>query len=150
MVTVVAWQPDGKLKQWVGLLQVGVRLWAYLYPCGERKGVGMMAHRLVLTLGLVVASALPILADDDDCTEPMATWQPRSEVSRMAAEQGWTVRRIKIDEGCYRLDARDATGKPVHIWLNPATLQILEIDDAHEAQETHEGPEHREEDDPKD
>ena len=68
-----------------------------------------MAQKLALTLGLVGLSALTLLvttparADNDDCAEPMATWQPREVVSQMALQHGWTVRRIKIDEGCYRL-----------------------------------------------
>ena len=97
-----------------------------------------MAQKLVLTLGLVGLSALTLLlttparADNDDCAEPMATWQPREVVSRMALDHGWTVRRIKIDEGCYRLDARDTAGKRVKVRINPATLAILEIETDHD------------------
>ena len=58
----------------------------------------------------------------------MAKWQPREVISQMALEHGWTVRRIKIDEGCYRLDARDANGARVLVRINPATLAILEIE----------------------
>ena len=45
-------------------------------------------------------------ADEDDCTVPMAQWQPREAVQRVAAEQGETVRRIKIDDGCYQIVTR--------------------------------------------
>ena len=93
-----------------------------------------MAQKLALILSLAGLSALTLLlttparADTDDCAEPLANWQPRSVVSQMALEHGWTVRRIKIDEGCYRLDAHDADGRRVLVRINPATLAILEID----------------------
>ena len=91
-----------------------------------------MVQSLVHKLGIVGLSALtlgpvPARADKDDCAEPMATWQPRDVVAKMALEHGWTVDRIKIDEGCYRLDARNADGKHVQIWVNPATLLIRAV-----------------------
>jgi hypothetical protein len=44
---------------------------------------------------------------DDDCFVPMADWQPRDAVARLAEGNGWSVRRIKIDDGCYEIDGRD-------------------------------------------
>ena len=93
-----------------------------------------MAQHIVRTVGIVGLSALTLglgtaaRADTDDCAEPMSNWQPRELVARMALDHGWTVRRIKIDEGCYRLDARDQAGKRLEVRVNPATLVILEIE----------------------
>jgi hypothetical protein len=85
----------------------------------------------ILTLaGLTLAGALaagPALADDD-CFVPMADWQPREAVARLAAEQGWTVRRIKIDDGCYEIKGSDAEGRQIEVTVHPATLQVLEIE----------------------
>lgn len=67
-------------------------------------------------------------ADDDDCTVPMAQWQPREAVQRIAAEQGVTVRRIKIDDGCYQINGRDASGRKVEIKVNPQTLEVIDIE----------------------
>lgn len=82
-------------------------------------------------LGLATAAMLfgsAVLADSDDCAVPMADWQPREAVSQMAAEHGWTVRRIKIHDGCYKIYAQDTQGRPVEVKVNPSTLQILEIE----------------------
>ena len=93
-----------------------------------------MAQKFALFLSLAGLSALTLLltiparADNDDCAEPLANWQPREVVSQMAQSHGWIVRRIKIDEGCYRLDAHDADGRRVLVRINPATLAILEIE----------------------
>lgn len=67
-------------------------------------------------------------ADEDDCTVPMAQWQPREAVQRVAEEQGVSVRRIKIDDGCYQINGRDASGREVEIKLNPHTLEVIDIE----------------------
>ena len=69
-------------------------------------------------------AALP----DDDCFVPMTDWQPREAVARLAAENGWNVRRIKIDDGCYEIDGSDAEGRRIDVTIHPATLQIIELE----------------------
>ncbi|WP_212525471.1 PepSY domain-containing protein [Actibacterium sp. MT2.3-13A] len=65
---------------------------------------------------------------DDDCHVPMSEWQPREAVQRMAEERGWTVRRIKIDDGCYEIDLRDADGRALEVTVDPGTLGIIEME----------------------
>ncbi|MCC3305095.1 PepSY domain-containing protein [Sneathiella sp. HT1-7] len=68
------------------------------------------------------------LADDDDCRVPMADWQPREAVQNMAEAQGWTVRRIKTDDGCYEIKGRDAQGREIEVKVDPGTLAIVEME----------------------
>ena len=65
---------------------------------------------------------------DDDCFVPMADWQPREAVARLAAEKGWKVRRIKIDDGCYEIIGRDAKGHRIEVTIQPATLEVMAIE----------------------
>jgi hypothetical protein len=65
---------------------------------------------------------------DDDCQVPMANWQPRAALEQVAAAQGWTVRAIGIDDGCYEIDGRDAQGRRIEVKLDPATLEVIEIE----------------------
>jgi hypothetical protein len=65
---------------------------------------------------------------DQDCGAPMTDWQPRDAVQRMAEKQGWTVRRIKIDDGCYEIDGSDADGRTIEATIDPATLAIVSLD----------------------
>lgn len=74
--------------------------------------------------GLPAGAALA----DDDCFVPMADWQPRDAVARLAADNGWVVRRIKIDDGCYEIDGRDVEGRRVEVTVHPATLQVIAIE----------------------
>ena len=85
--------------------------------------------RKTLTI-LAFVTSLPASAAfaDDDCFVPMADWQPREEVAALATRQGWTVRRIKIDDGCYKIDGRDAEGRKIEVKVQPGTLQIVEFE----------------------
>jgi hypothetical protein len=75
-------------------------------------------------LAVLPAAALA----DDDCFVPMADWQPRDSVARLADESGWTVRRIKIDDGCYEIDGADSEGRRIEVTVHPATLEVLELE----------------------
>lgn len=65
---------------------------------------------------------------DDDCLVPMADWQPREAVERLAAANGWAVRRIKVDDGCYEIVGTDADGRGIEAKVDPATLAVIEIE----------------------
>lgn len=92
--------------------------------------------RLIGLAVILVGLSSPLRADDDDCDVPMSDWQPRAVVAQMAAQQGWEVRRIKIDKGCYQIYALDAQGQLIEIKVNPATLEILKIEQESAAEMT--------------
>lgn len=84
----------------------------------------LMATTLLAGLG----AAGVALADDDDCRVPMANWQPREAVQKMAEEQGWSVRRIKTDDGCYEIKGRDGSGREIEVKVDPATLAVVDFE----------------------
>lgn len=71
--------------------------------------------------------AWPAARAADDCDAPPETWQPRSAVQALAAQNGWRVDRLKIDDGCYELKGRDAEGRRFKARLDPASLQVLSL-----------------------
>ena len=85
-----------------------------------KKTLTILGFLAVLPAGAALA--------DDDCFVPMADWQPREAVARLAEENGWTVRRIKIDDGCYEIDGSDAEGRRIEVTVHPATLEVIEIE----------------------
>lgn len=85
-----------------------------------RKTLTILAFLAALPAGAALA--------DDDCFVPMADWQPREAVAEFAIAQGWEVRRIKIDDGCYEIDGRDAEGRAIEVKLHPGTLEIVEFE----------------------
>lgn len=104
-----------------------------------------MKDILKILVLLVTLPAGAALADDDDCYAPLADWQPRERVVQWAQEQGYTLRRIKIDDGCYEIDGTDAQGRRIEVTLDPATLAVIEWefedddDDHHERSRDHDG-----------
>lgn len=90
---------------------------------------------LALTAGLPAGAALA----EEGCFVPMSDWQPREAVAKLAQDRGWTVRRTKIDDGCYEIDGRDAQGHRIEVTVHPATLDVISI-------EREEGKEKEEED----
>ena len=90
---------------------------------------------LALCLGLGAPAALA----SDDCDVPIERWQPREAVARMAAQRGWQVQRLKIDDGCYELRGRDAQGRAFKAKLDPQTLRVVKMklrNDNHERERT--------------
>ena len=83
-----------------------------------------LSTSLVIACLLVVAPALA----DDDCAVPMAEWQPRDAVMQLAAKNGWRVKRIRLDDGCYEVTGRDADGRWIEVKLDPATLSIIKME----------------------
>lgn len=72
-----------------------------------------------------VAGAAAALADERECDAPIADWRPRSAVSNMAAAKGWTLERLRVDDGCYKLRVLDAQGRRLKVMLDPVTLEVL-------------------------
>jgi hypothetical protein len=86
-----------------------------------------MKTTLTIFAFLMVFPTGAVLADDD-CFVPMADWQPREAVAQLAKDKGWSLRRIKIDDGCYEIDGRDAQGHRIEVTIHPATLEVIEIE----------------------
>lgn len=85
-----------------------------------------MIMRKALAVAFAISATLAGRAlADDDCWAPMSDWQPRQAVETMAEKQGWTVRRITIHDGCYKVFGRDSTGKEIRLTVNPVTLEVL-------------------------
>ena len=79
----------------------------------------------LMALALSVAT-LPASADDD-CDAPVERWQSREAVRQMAAQQGWQIQRLKIDDGCYEVRGIDAQGKAFKAKIDPETLKVLKL-----------------------
>ncbi len=83
---------------------------------------------LIATILLGPLGAGMAMAGDKDCFVPMANWQPRDAVRKMAEARGWTVRRIKTDDGCYEIKGRDENGREIEAKVDPGSLAIVEVE----------------------
>ena len=63
------------------------------------------------------------------CHVPLADWQPRETLQEKVRALGWTVTRIKTDDGCYKVYGTNEKGQHVKAKFDPATLDILKRED---------------------
>ena len=86
----------------------------------------MLKHSLAAALLVGLAGSGTALADDD-CRVPMDQWQSRAAVQKMAEARGWTVSRIRIDDGCYQIKGTDENGQAFKAKLDPSNLAIVKM-----------------------
>ncbi len=81
-----------------------------------------MKHIVLPALAFVMMSTGGAIAGDL-CTTPMKEWQPREALQSKLESDGWKVKRIKIDDGCYEAYAIDADGRKVEVYFDPKTFE---------------------------
>lgn len=84
----------------------------------------MKTRSLILASSLLLAVAGSAAASDL-CTVPQSEWQPVEALQQKLESEGWTIKKIKVDDGCYEAYAQDADGKRVEAYFDPKTLELL-------------------------
>lgn len=85
-----------------------------------------MLKPAILVLATFAILAQTVFARAEvECEEPMADWQPVSRLVEVATAQGWTVQKVRADDGCYHLRATDKDGNPVEAIYDPVSLRLL-------------------------
>ena len=89
-----------------------------------------MKRTVLGLIGLSVfgLSVSPLLAEEERCEVSVSVWQPRSAVIKLAEANGWSVKRIKISDGCYEIKGRDSAGRRIEVMIHPQTLEILFVE----------------------
>ncbi len=72
-----------------------------------------------LLLGSLPASATGLATCESG---PKSGWQPAEKLEKQLTDQGWKVRRIKEDGGCYEVYGLDDKGQRVEAYFHPVTL----------------------------
>ncbi|MGD0642299.1 MAG: PepSY domain-containing protein [Roseiarcus sp.] len=81
---------------------------------------------------LAVAIASPALAAGKCSNAPKTQWQPKSALESQLQADGYKVRQIKIESGCYEVYATDKDGKRANMAFNAETLTKLDNAEAGE------------------
>ena len=84
-----------------------------------KKGLGGIAIA-ILFAAQSPAQATGVYSCDSG---PRDTWQSQDQLKKTLIEQGWQVRRIKEDGGCWEVYAIDPAGKRVEAYFDPRTLK---------------------------
>jgi hypothetical protein len=88
--------------------------------------------KLVIALSLAVLAAGPALAAGQCSKSPKDKWQTKSTLEKKLADEGFKVRQIKTEGGCYEVYATDKSGKRANMAYNAETLDKLENAEAGE------------------
>ncbi|MDH4414049.1 MAG: PepSY domain-containing protein [Rhizobium sp.] len=83
-------------------------------------------RKIIILLGLVAGFGGTALASEK-CNVAMADWQPREALQTKLEGDGWKVRSIKTEDGCYEAYAINAEGKKVEAYFNPQTFQPVDM-----------------------
>tara|TARA_R110002124_G_scaffold227261_1_gene392547 strand:- start:1330 stop:1749 length:420 start_codon:yes stop_codon:yes gene_type:complete len=118
---------DEKLTLALGVIKVAVSFGVQETKNTDAGGVWPMKKTVSMLGVLTVLAAEPAFARDD-CFVPMSGWQPRAAVARLAEENGWQIRRIKIEDGCYQIYGLDSSGRRVEVKVHPATLDVIKLE----------------------
>ena len=86
----------------------------------------MKTKPVIISLALLCLSA-PVLADDD-CDDPVTDWQPREQLRQKLEAEGWTVYRIKVDDGCYEVQGLAPEGFRTEASFAPASLELMGLE----------------------
>lgn len=75
-------------------------------------------------IGAIACSAQALATGAATCDSgPEEYWAPTEELEKRLVEEGWEVRRIKVDGGCYEVYALDENGERVEAYFHPETLE---------------------------
>lgn len=83
--------------------------------------------RIIVLTALALGLAGPAFAANR-CDVPTDQWQPREALQKKLEGEGWKVRSIKTENGCYEAKAVDANGKRLEGVFNPKTLESVGAD----------------------
>ncbi len=59
------------------------------------------------------------------CNVDKAEWQAEQVLRDKLTAQKWTIKKVKIDNGCYEVYGTDEKGQRVEIYFNPKTLEAV-------------------------
>ena len=83
-----------------------------------------IARNTAIALVLLGAAA-PALATE--CTsEPMEKWMKPEQVEKLLTEQGYEVRKVKVEDSCLEAYATK-DGKRMEVYLDPVSGKIVKI-----------------------
>lgn len=86
----------------------------------------------VMSATIIAAFAATLAAGaaqaSDKCATPQAEWQPKESLQQKLEGDGWKIKKIKVDDGCYEVYGTDAQGKRMEIYFDPKSFAVVKSD----------------------
>ena len=80
----------------------------------------------LLAAVLVAGNAV---ASEDLCKVPKDEWQPESALRAKLESEGWTIKRVKIDDGCYEVYGTTSEGKKMETYFDPKSFAVVKSEE---------------------
>lgn len=74
----------------------------------------------LLSFGLVGAARAH---GDVKCDVAKSEWKQQMELQSKLVGEGWRVRKVQVDNGCFEVYGFDDKGARVEAWFNPKTFE---------------------------
>ncbi|MCU0820161.1 MAG: PepSY domain-containing protein [Beijerinckiaceae bacterium] len=84
----------------------------------------MRASRSIIILASLLGTVATAAASPR-CKAALETWQPRQALEDKLKAEGWQIRRIKTDDGCYKVEGTRQDGRRVKATFEPDTLTLI-------------------------
>lgn len=81
--------------------------------------IALVASAATLSAGAALAA--------NKCNVPVAEWQPRQALEKKMLAEGWKIRQLKTEDGCYEIYGTDAKGRRVEAYFDPKTFKIVKM-----------------------
>lgn len=78
-----------------------------------------------LSTGFVLALGAGAALASDKCAVPQAEWQPQEALQQKLEGDGWNVKKIKVEDGCYEVYGFDKAGKRMEAYFDPKTFATV-------------------------
>ena len=87
----------------------------------------MISKVVSATLAAVLAATLAAgtAAASDICSTPKAEWQSQEALQKKLEAEGWKVKKIKVEDGCYEVYGTDAKGNRMESYFDPKSFSVM-------------------------
>ena len=91
-----------------------------------------MKLKIVLFLALITGAAPAFATGLATCDSgDPAKWQSKEALTEKLTKEGWEVRLVKEDGGCYEVYAMDKDGNRTEAYFHPVTFEPVPIEGDH-------------------
>ena len=84
--------------------------------------------RFALSVLLASVAGIGSAAAAETCSVPQAEWQAKEALQQKLEADGWKIKTIKIDQGCYEVYGTDAAGKRMETYFDPKSFEVMKED----------------------
>jgi len=83
-----------------------------------------------MVISAALAAALATLASGaafagEKCSVPKADWQPKEALQQKLEGEGWKVKNLKVEDGCYEVYGFNAEGQRMEVLFDPKSFSVV-------------------------